>query len=76
MYDKTIYVSCHEQGRIAAYDYDPPSNGFIPLRSWGGVAGVGFLTQVLCGFSLPFPLNWIFFPLDIVEWYIRWTITS
>jgi len=40
------------------------------------IAGLGFYSQLKYGFSLPFPLNWIFFPLDIVEWYIRWTLTS
>jgi len=40
------------------------------------VAVVGLKFQWDYGFALPFPLNFIFFPLNIVEWYIRWTITS
>ena len=41
-----------------------------------GLAGLGFYTQLVYGFGLPFPFNIIFWPLGIVEWYLRWTITS
>merc|ERR1712032_689567 len=40
------------------------------------LAGVGFMWQLTGGFSLPFPLNVLFFPLNIVEGIIQWSITS
>lgn len=38
------------------------------------VATLGFLTQVLSGFSLPFPLNLFLLPLTIVEWLLMWAV--
>jgi len=40
------------------------------------VAVAGLKFQWTYGFGLPFPVNIVFWPLDVVEWYIRWTITS
>jgi len=40
------------------------------------VAVAGLKFQWTYGFGLPFPANIVFWPLDVVEWYIRWTITS
>ena len=39
-------------------------------------AGLGFYTQFRAGFSLPSPLNYILWPFQLAEYYIRWTITS
>lgn len=36
------------------------------------LAAVGFAFQFFNGFQLPFPMNIIFFPLTVIEWYIRW----
>jgi len=41
-----------------------------------GLAIAGFVVQWKWGFGIPFPFNVIMFPLDIFEWYIRWTITN
>lgn len=41
-----------------------------------GLAAFGFAFQFFNGFTLPFPFNIIFFPLTLVEWWIRWSITS
>ena len=40
------------------------------------VAALGFYCQLTWGFGLPFPFNIVMLPMDLVEWYIRWTITS
>jgi len=40
------------------------------------LAAAGFYVQWSLGFALPFPFNIVMFPMDCVEWYIRWTITS
>jgi hypothetical protein len=39
------------------------------------LAAVGFVMQLLFGFNLPFPLNILLLPLEIVEWLLRWQIT-
>lgn len=39
-------------------------------------AAMGFYFQVRCGFSLPFPLNVVLFPFQLVEHWIRWSITK
>ena len=40
------------------------------------VAALGLALQWQWGFSLPFPLNIVMLPFDLVEWYIRWTVSS
>lgn len=39
-------------------------------------AGLGFYVQFRSGFSLPSPLNLLLWPLEVAEYYIRWTITK
>ena len=39
------------------------------------LAAFGFGFQILSGFKLPFPLNIIFFPLTIIEWFLRMQIS-
>ena len=39
------------------------------------LAAVGFSFQIFNGFSLPFPLNLIFLPLTLIEWFLRLQIT-
>ena len=40
------------------------------------LALIGFYVQWNLGFGVPFPLNLFMFPLDMVEWYIRYTIST
>jgi len=37
---------------------------------------LGFYTQWVWGFALPFPFNIVLLPFTGVEWYIRWSVTS
>eukprot|EP00977_Amphora_coffeiformis_P024138 scaffold15108_cov180-Amphora_coffeaeformis.AAC.14 len=39
-------------------------------------AAMGFYTQFRSGFSLPAPWNLVFWPLEVAEYYIRWSITD
>jgi len=39
------------------------------------LAAAGFSFQIFSGFSLPFPLNLIFFPLTVLEWVLRIQVT-
>ena len=40
------------------------------------VAVAGFRFQLLNGFTIPFPLSVVFWPLSLIEWYIRYSVTS
>jgi len=40
------------------------------------LAALGFYVQWQFGFGTPFPLSIVMLPFDVIEWYIRWTITS
>jgi hypothetical protein len=40
------------------------------------VAALGFYTQWMWGFGLPFPFNIVMLPFTLLEWYIRWSVTS
>jgi len=39
------------------------------------IAAAGFSFQLFSGFSLPFPLNLIFLPLTMIEWFLRIQVT-
>jgi len=39
-------------------------------------AALGFYTQFRAGFSLPSPLNYILWPFQFAETYLRWSITK
>ena len=40
------------------------------------LAALGFYVQWNLGFGTPFPLNLVMMPFEIIEWYIRVSITS
>jgi len=40
------------------------------------VAGCGLCFQIACGFGVPFPLNLILWPLNVVEWFIIYNVSS
>lgn len=40
------------------------------------VALFGVWVQFQWGFGVPFPLNLVMWPFDVLEWYIRWSVTS
>jgi len=59
--------------------------GFISLNhedtyvdevlGWGSAA-LGFYTQFMFRFSLPWVFSWLLWPASIAEWYIVWTISE
>jgi len=61
--------------RAKGYGLPKPEDTYLDEVVGYGVAALGFCCQFLWGMGLPFPLNLVFFPLGIVEWYLRWTIT-
>ena len=40
------------------------------------VAACGFYVQWHLGFAAPFPLNLVLLPLDALEWYIRYSVST
>lgn len=40
------------------------------------LAAIGFYVQYMFGFYMPFPFNLVFWPFEVAESYIQWTITS
>lgn len=49
--------------------YADEVSGFI-------LAAFGFYVQYMFCFHMPFPLNLVFWPFEVAESYIQWTITS
>jgi len=41
-----------------------------------GLAALGFTWQFYTGFTILFPLNLLFIPVDILEWTIRMTMAD
>ncbi len=40
------------------------------------IAACGFFFQWHFGFAMPFPFNIVMLPLDAIEWYVRWSVTT
>jgi len=40
------------------------------------LAAIGFYTQFSLNFSTPFPFNYLLFPFESMEQYIRWAVTK
>ena len=58
-----------QDGAVARADDSPSTNS----------SATSSPPRLLCpvnGFDLPFPFNLIMFPFTMIEWYIRWSITS
>mmetsp|Transcript_56069 Transcript_56069/g.133060 ORF Transcript_56069/g.133060 Transcript_56069/m.133060 type:complete len:342 (+) Transcript_56069:23-1048(+) len=55
-------------GYLRAVILEEDSPGFSVAVA--GVAGLGFLNQVVYGFGLPFPFYILFFPVYVVEWLL------
>ena len=51
-------------------------DGYLDEVAGYVLAAAGFYMQYCWGFAMPFPLNVVLFPFTMVEYYIRWTITS
>jgi hypothetical protein len=41
-----------------------------------GLAALGFYFQFSLNFDVPFPFNLLLWPLEFVEYYLRWSITK
>ena len=39
-------------------------------------AVMGFYFHFKLGFDMPFPFNWLLWPFELAEYYLRWTITA
>ena len=48
-----------------------PDESYLDEAVGYSLAAFGFAFQILNGFNLPFPLNLIFLPLTIIEWFLR-----
>ena len=67
-----IRDSANKTGRLQLRADDSLVDEFVGYF----IAGLGFYVQWNLGFDLPFPFNLIMFPFTMIEWYIRWSITS
>ena len=56
-------------------DWDPNDSYMDEIIAWI-LAFQGFMFQINTGFKLQFPFNIIFLPLTILEWYLRFQISS
>jgi len=48
-----------------------PDESYLDEAVGYSLAAVGFCFQIFNGFNLPFPLNIVFLPLTIIEWFLR-----
>jgi len=59
-----------EKVPMIAQPFDPNESYLDEVIGYG-LAAVGFAFQLFNGFALPFPLNLVFLPLTIIEWFLR-----
>merc|ERR1719336_2581842 len=59
---------------VASKPFDPDMSYLDEFLAYP-LAGFGFYYQFTTGFNfVPFPANIILFPLEIIEWIIRWKV--
>ena len=53
------------------------SHGVTPIQAIGwAVAAAGIYVQFTSGFDvIPFPVDIVFYPLDAIEWVLRYQVT-
>ena len=59
---------------LIAQPFDPDES-YLDEAIGYSLAAVGFSFQIFNGFNLPFPLNLVFLPLTIIEWFLRLQIS-
>ena len=53
-----------------------PEDTYLDELSGWALGAFGFWVQWNHGFGVPFPLNLVMLPFDVLEWYIRVSITN
>ena len=79
MFSDGLIALLEEQGLMSKVPFieqpfDPDESYLDEIVAYT-LAAVGFSFQIFNGFSLPFPLNLIFLPLTLIEWFLRLQIT-
>ena len=72
LFSRGLMAYANKTGRLQLRADDSLVDEFVGYF----VAALGFYVQWNLGFDLPFPFNLIMFPFTMIEWYIRWSITS
>lgn len=72
MCGKELVNFANEKGYLQSGDEDTYLDEIV---GWG-LAVFGFMTQMMLGFSVPFPLSLFLWPLYMVEAFIAWSINS
>jgi len=72
IFSRRLLKLAKEKGYFPSYDED----GYYDEAIGWSVAAVGILFQFFFGFSLPFPLNFLLFPLTLFENYLVWLVSE
>jgi hypothetical protein len=72
LFSRGLMAYANKTGRLQLRADDSLVDEFVGYF----IAALGFYVQWNLGFDLPFPFNLIMFPFTMIEWYIRWSITS
>jgi len=77
MMARALYSFCyHHKFTLFGLITNSDSDSYIDEMLSYGFAALGFYFQFMLNFDMPFPLNVVFLPFEIAEWWIRWTITE
>jgi len=55
---------------------DAPQNTYLDELVGALLAFLGFMYQFGLGYTVPFPLNILLFPLTLVEYFLMWMVNS
>lgn len=72
MFSRRILKFAKDQGYFPSYNEDAY---YDEALGWI-IAAMGVFFQVFFGFALPFPLNFIFFPVTLFENYLVWVVSE
>jgi len=76
MADAMLHICVQKKwtfGGLITVDLDKTYLDEIAMYSF---AAIGFYFQFMLKFDVPFPFNLILWPIELFEYYLRWTITT
>ena len=78
MFAEALFAFLNDRGWLArlpcvAKPFDP-NDSYLDEVVGYLLAGCGFVFQLKMGFELMFPLNLVFLPLTIIEWFLRFQV--
>mmetsp|Transcript_53999 Transcript_53999/g.150177 ORF Transcript_53999/g.150177 Transcript_53999/m.150177 type:complete len:469 (-) Transcript_53999:112-1518(-) len=73
LFARHLLAFCNEKGYLKFEDHN---KSYLDEMIGWSIAAFGFVLQFMLGFSAPFPLNVVLFPLTVLETFVIWSVSA